>query len=352
MITTKFWEGLGAKLADQWIVTTLTPAFVFWLGGLLAWITHYGLASLHLLETQLTNLLTSLIAQGAFLIGVLLIILASSTVVQQLDLPIIRLLEGYWPRWLKWLQRWGVDWQNKQLKSAEDRWQELEHEKEVRELRPEENEEQVALDSKLRLAPADPLYRMPTKLGNILRAAEIRPLVNYGLETTICWPRLWLLLPDNVKNELTEARTSLDTNVRILVWGILFFVWTIWAPWALLIGLAIVIWAYYRALRAAEVYGDLLDSAFDLHRFALYETLHWPRPEQPNNEEEKGTELTRYLYRGLAPASVKFQYSSENQPSPQTSSNVTRGLIGLLMAIVLGIYLWATILKRSRKRKG
>jgi len=350
MITTKFWEGLGANLADQWIVTTLSPAFAFWLGGFLAWITRYGLASLEPLETQLTKL--PLIAQGVLLIGGLLVILASSTLVQQLNLPITRLLEGYWPRWLGWLQQWKLDRKDNQLRPAEERWQQLEGEKRVRKLTSEENEELVRLDSKLRLAPADPSYRMPTKLGNILRAAEIRPLVNFGLETTICWPRLWLLLPEDVKKELTEVRTSLDTHVRILLWGVLFLVWTIWTPWALVIGLAIVIWAYFWALKAAEVYGDLLNSAFDLHRFALYDALHWPRPEQPNEEEKNGTELTRYLYRGLGPASTKFQYSSGNQPSQQISSNGTRGVIALLIAIIIGIYLWATTLERSHKRKG
>jgi len=44
--------------------------------------------------------------------------------------------------------------------------------------------------------PAESDRHMPTKLGNILRAAELRSKDKYGLDAVICWPRLWLLLPD------------------------------------------------------------------------------------------------------------------------------------------------------------
>ena len=39
---TKLMEGVGDKLADKWIASLLTPAFLFWAGGLLAWISKIG----------------------------------------------------------------------------------------------------------------------------------------------------------------------------------------------------------------------------------------------------------------------------------------------------------------------
>lgn len=78
-MTNKFWEGLGSKLADQWITTILTPAFVFWAGGFVVWIIHSGWASLKPLEIQFNQLPSTL--QLALLIGGLLGVAISSIVV-------------------------------------------------------------------------------------------------------------------------------------------------------------------------------------------------------------------------------------------------------------------------------
>jgi hypothetical protein len=51
---------------------------------------------------------------------------------------------------------------------------------------------------------------MPTRFGDILRAAEFRPRDKYGLDTTVCWYPLWLLLPAEVKQEISQARLELD----------------------------------------------------------------------------------------------------------------------------------------------
>jgi hypothetical protein len=36
--------------------------------------------------------------------------------------------------------------------------------------------------------------------------------------------------------------------------------------------------AYRMALQTATVYGDLMETAFDLHRFVQYDALGWQRP--------------------------------------------------------------------------
>ena len=88
-----------------------------------------------------------------------------------------------------------------------------------RPLTPEETEKYTRLDVQLHYFP---IRVMPTQLGNILRAAEERPKNQYGLDTFICWPRLWLLLPESIKAELTEARMTLNTGARICLWSLLF----------------------------------------------------------------------------------------------------------------------------------
>jgi hypothetical protein len=69
------------------------------------------------------------------------------------------------------------------------------------------------VDRRMHLRPARPWQYMPTRTGNILRAAETRPAEKYGLNTVIVWPRLWLLLPGPVRDEPTAARAALDSAV-------------------------------------------------------------------------------------------------------------------------------------------
>ena len=118
---------------------------------------------------------------------------------------------------------------------------------------------------------------MPTRAGNILRAAETRPRDRYGLETVLCWPRLWLVLPDDARQEVISARSALYLAVQAWLAGIVFCVWVFWAWWAVPLGLAVAIGVYYlRILGASETYGDLIGSCYDVHRSKLYEACAFP----------------------------------------------------------------------------
>ncbi len=252
-----------------------------------------------------------------------LVIVVSSSAIQRLDLTTLRWLEGYWPWWLNWLRNLCVYLQYRLMHEKQERFDRLvakeeKAKEEQKSVSPEEHRERVLLSLKLRLAPKKQEDYMPTKLGNILRAAENRPSERYGLVTTICWPRLWLLLPNETKQEITEARATLDTAARIFLWSLLFLVWTIWAWWVPIVTLAFAFWAYRWALSAAEVYGDLLEAAFDLHHFALYEAVHFPSPMDTSEERKRGEQLTAYLFYGLVAEPVTFQKSSDTKQEQQT----------------------------------
>jgi hypothetical protein len=296
---TKFLESLGGKLAEQWVANLLTPAFVFWIGGLAAWIQRFGWKGLQQWFTQLTEPL-----QIAVLIGSLLLVTASAFAIQRFDLAVLRFFEGYWPTWMKPLRRWLLKRQRRWFDRLDQRWQELANKRDQakrsgKELSTEELDEFVEIDGKLRQVPSEPERLMPTKLGNLLRTAESRPTDKYGLDAVICWPRLWLVLPDPVKKELQETRSELNTAARIWLWGVLFLFWAVWAWWAIPIGIFVAIFAYYWMLDAAATYGDLLESTFDLYRMELYKSLRWPLPTNPAEERRLGLELTEYLWRGF-----------------------------------------------------
>ena len=302
---------IGKKLVERWVTTLFAPAFVFWLGGAGVILERYGWDKL---EAWLTGLGEAL--QIGVLLIALLTVLASGAMVQRFDRSILRFFEGYWPTWSAPLRDRLLQRQRRWFDRAEDRWNEL-MAKQVEQpdaMTPEELEAWVNLDMRLRQVPAQRSRQMPLKLGNILRAAETRPKDKYGLDAVVCWPRLWMVLPEEAKQAIADARSELNTAARIWLWGILFLGWFVagqWSWWALLLGLGTAWVAHHWMLLAAAAYGELLESAFDLHRFKLYEALHWPLPSNPAEEHHSGALLTQYLWRGLRSESPQFTTASK-----------------------------------------
>ncbi len=295
-----FWEGAGSKVADRLLAALLGPALVFWAGGALAWLWHFGwqatLAGLApLVEHE----------QLAVFIALPTLVVLSAALEGVLILPTLRLLEGYGSLWLP-LRATAVGWTRARAARAREDWQAL-AELEPATLSGEQRARFVDLDLALRRIPANAADYMPTALGNVLRAAERRPTEKYGLDAVICWPRLWLLLPDDAREQINEARANLDTGARIWLWGFFFLFWTILTPLAVPVALLAMLSAYRWLVGAAESYGDLLESAFDLFRPRLYDSLRWPLPEDTAQEFAAGQLLTEYLFRGSLTAPVRYR---------------------------------------------
>lgn len=326
----KFWEELGGKLAEQWVARLLTSAFAFWAAGLAAWlwgrlgarIRRVGWqAALDGPTAAVRALPVSL--QIALLVAVALGLVASALLAERLTVPALRLLEGYWPAGRpKRLRRRLVERQIRRRARAYQRASRLA----AGLLRPGDGspmtvaEQRLArelpaelarMEQRLHWLPADPAMVMPTRLGNVLRTAEGRPAMKYGLDAVACWPHLWLLLDNDSRLELTRARGSLDAAVRLWFWGALTVVWTVWTWWAVPLMLTVTVTAYYGSmLAAAQVYGDLVDATFDLNRGALYTALRWPLPANPAEETRQGKAVTEYLWRGSDQTSPSFEPST------------------------------------------
>lgn len=297
----KFLETVEDKLADRWVAAVFSPAFGFWAGGLLAWLSaHGGTAGWRALETRVGALSGAL--QAALVVAALLTIIASGALVQRSTLPVLRLLEGYWPKWLPGLVAVRAQLASRQRQRHEylsEKYQALAGPVMGGQATSGQVERFVELDALLARLPTDPNRILPTRLGNVLRAAENRPYDKYRLEAVRCWVPLWLVLPETTRAELADSRDRLDGAVEAWIWGAAFVVWAPWAWWAPVVALAVAVAAYYWwILDAARNYADLVEAAFDLHRGELYRALRLGLPQSPAQDLVVGAFVSAYLLRG------------------------------------------------------
>jgi hypothetical protein len=305
---------MGGKLAERWSALLLSPAFAFWGAGAAAWLWTRSSADQR--ERALDDLARlSDLAQAVVLVGALLVIAASGLVVERLALTVIRLLEGYWPRALQTLRRRLTARGARRKEEAEQRWGALQARWETGTASADEVAELVALERSLAALPADARELMPTRLGNVLRAAESRPGEKYGLDAVQCWPRLWLVLPDATKQEIGAAGADLNTSATWWTWGALVAVWTVFTPLALVVAAVAAALAYGALVGSAMRYGQLVEAAFDVHRGLLYDALGRPRPEHAAAERRAGQEITQLLLRGPATTSEPAAAEIPAEPS-------------------------------------
>ncbi|MEU9987687.1 hypothetical protein ACFZCP_29060 [Streptomyces sp. NPDC007971] len=301
----KFWEAAGSKLAERWAAVS-APALVFWLGGVLAWAhSRAGLRSLDAPAARLADL--SLPVQLVALLTALTVVVTSGLLVRRLAAMALRALcAAHWPRLLRPVRDLLVERQRRRLSDAQQRFQQLSPAVHDGSATPEQNAEHGALTARLRRFPSsgDPL---PTRTGNILRAAETRPTDKYGLDAVAVWPHLWLLLPDTPRKDIATARLSLDASTAACVWGLAFTAFAPWTLWAVPVGLTVAVAALAGWVpERAETYADLVEASFDLHRGALYGQLRWPLPGNPQDERVQGRRVTTYLVRGLSGSTPPF----------------------------------------------
>ncbi|MEU6311936.1 hypothetical protein [Streptomyces sp. NPDC047014] len=152
---------------------------------------------------------------------------------------------------------------------------------------------------------------MPTRLGNVLKAAELYPRLRYGIDAVLVWPRLYPVLPEPFLLVLGGARTGLTALLgsaflsAVLAIGGAAYLWAVHAsaaPFLLCLwGGGLVAWLCYRgALLRALIYGQHLRVAFDLYRGLLLAAVD--RPVADGEEERTHWErLCLFWHRGILP---------------------------------------------------
>jgi hypothetical protein len=105
----------------------------------------------------------------------------------------------------------------------------------------------------------------PTWIGDRLRAADERIHRTYRLDLSAAWPRLWLLIPETARTELTAAHDSYTAAARLAGWAFLYLTVGAWWWPALVIAAATGVTAWIRARAATAVLADLVETTVDLY---------------------------------------------------------------------------------------
>ncbi|HEY9613122.1 hypothetical protein [Allocoleopsis sp.] len=226
----------------------------------------------------------------------------SSILVSNLT-TIVRLYEGYWNFPLnRYLKKISTSWYQNRLKELGERLdQDPSYYEEIYLNYPLPNQlEQV----------------MPTRVGNILKNAELYPLIRYKIDAVLIWPRLYNLFPEHFIQTLAEARSSFEFMlVRSFLGGAFALLSSIYllivgGTWWLFLlcfwgGLLVAWFAYNAALGSARLYAQQVKAAFDLYRNELLIQMRLPLPTNLKEEREQWQAIGQFLYRNL-PGSLKY----------------------------------------------
>lgn len=215
---------------------------------------------------------------------------------------ITRLFEGYWGH-----KPFALYLRNLGVKKHRRRWERLNALAQSA-ATPTQANEIIAEQLAFYPPPTHLDKMMATRLGNILRAAEIYAYDRYGIDASVIWPRLRPLLKPETVALLEDKKTTLEMMLLMALLGGLFTV--LWAPvtgfahrWDLfllsMLGIPLSWLCYQNAVQVALAYGEQVKATFDLYRHDLLRALNRPIPSDGETERKEWLRLSRFFYRNL-----------------------------------------------------
>lgn len=236
------------------------------------------------------------------------IVLLVTGLLFNLNIPIIRLYEGYpWANSVigrycarreaqrlndAWAARSAASWLALKLETASP------GHPLVSDLQQQAAGLSLLLNSDL---PDSENFILPTRLGNVIRCFERYPLLAYGIDAIVFWPRLIAKIDPGFASTIDEAKTSFDfmLNISFLsaltACGVLAIglgrpsplTWHECGPWLWRVGLFAVLARvfYWLSITRAPDWGGQVRSAFDLYRFDLLKQMGFVRRPMTNEEE-------------------------------------------------------------------
>src|SRR5882724_2134319 len=289
-----------------------------------------------------------------FLFAFTFLIILISGFLYNLNVPIIRLYEGY-PWRNSRLGRWLTKRQLTNLQGQQTAFVRL---RALRETLKANNKNDASLPevkaqlniaARLKFNQYPEAHKvLPTRLGNMIRSFEDYPWRQYRMASVTLWSRIVAVAPKGYVAIADDSKTSLDfflncsfLSAVLIIWmlstGFIFhvpFVSTR-AFWLWLVELAfftfLLIWCYQAAIVSAAAWGEQVKGVFDLYRFDLLRSLGYK--DVPTTREEE-----RQLWESIS-TQMLLGDPEEGSPAPYVRplNTIVPDPAGLKIEVASGI---------------
>lgn len=295
-VLSQVWDSVSGDVGERLLGGIAGPSLLFWLGGLFFFVHSQGTAA-----ADLPTLLDGISGGEAIVLVliVLLILLGSATLGHALQFATLRFLEGYWPRIVRRPRMALIAARTKRIDRDKARWLKLADN--YARHTPEQRWEYRRLDRKLSYVPESSHQVMPTRLGNVIAAAETYGWHRYGLAGVLTWPRLWLVMDDGSRAELRDVRGRLNIAAQCCLWSLLFTIWSVFSPWAVVVAALSFAASYRSAVGVAGGYGELIKAAVDIHHRKLLIATGFLKESEGLTPYDAGRQFTMFVKRNRRP---------------------------------------------------
>lgn len=228
----------------------------------------------------------------------------------------------------------GSLWQKRRYQRQHERWQLL-------------RDQKYGLIASYQNNFPPPQYVLPTRFGNILRAAEVYPSRRYGIDAVPTWGRLAHIMSESGMEKVDQANNQclflLNCCLLSVAFATVSFLVSAYQAFTaisaregvkellyfipidpsivhvyqqrVVIYLVLGIIAFFIARMFYEAslvnvgqYGSMIRSSFDLYRFDLLSALHFPLPKDLDEEIDRWRAISRFLVSGTDLGTPEFIY--------------------------------------------
>ncbi|MFD3686859.1 hypothetical protein ACFWTE_18805 [Nocardiopsis sp. NPDC058631] len=264
---------LGAKLTERWVTALALPGALYLAVAAAAYLLGWDRAwDVGHLVAEITRWaedprVDTFGGQAVVFAAVF----AGSSAVGLLAQGAGRLVENLWTAadWHRWpppLRGWTGRWVESRRRRWDLRRREVERAR-AADGRDGEAAFASAYDRMARLSPERP--ERPTWTGDRIGAVRTRLDRDHDADLAVLWPHLWLVLPEEARLEVTEARDALSRATGLAAWALLYLPLAVWWYPAVLVCAAVAALARGRTRAATETYATLVEASVRLHAVDL-----------------------------------------------------------------------------------
>jgi alkylated DNA nucleotide flippase Atl1 len=304
---TGFLSSVGEKLAERWLMTLALPGLLFvalaaaghGVGqrDALRW-SAFTTQVHHLAKRWNEDPAVAVLTVAAALIAAA----GAGLAARMVGTAVERLWLATGPAWWRRLAVHGTVGGRKLLKGRLQRWTEAcaaydsatrGHAESAEDFR---RRRAWLADARNRIGLAPP--QRPTWMADRLRVVGQRVEGQYGIDLTTAWPRLWLVMPADARDELRTTNEAFTGSAVRLGWAALYVILGAFVWWPAAVAGAVLMVTGWRAARmATETLASLVESAVDVNVRTLARELGL---EVPSGQLTlaTGRELTERMRKG------------------------------------------------------